>query len=855
MATALYIDRDITIGVANAAMLRMWGKDESVLGKPMRIALPELEGQPFIDLLVNVWDTGTTYEATETRAELEVDGRLQSFYFNFTYKALKNSEGKTESIFHTAVDVTELVSARLKVAEAEERLSFALQASGVGIWDFDPMNDTIAWDARCRELFGFPETGEIGYEEVMSGIHPDDKTMVEQAIEQAIRPHSEGHYDVRYRTITRETGQLRWVHCKGRAYFTADHRAYRFSGTAQDITADVEARRREQQLLSLVNHNADLMSIADIDGNPIYMNFSGRALLGVPADADITRYSNADFYDPDEIVRVREEIVPKIDPKTGWQGTLNVVNRQTGEHIPCSVNYILITDPVSGQVIGRGASGRDLRPELMVRAEIQRLATIVDISEDFCNYCDIQGNTLYLNDAGKKLIGLTAGQPTGSNMFDYHSDASVALLRNEIIPELLRSGRWSGPLELVHQGTGELIPIHKQLFVIRDDLSRQPVAFAGIARDLRPEQMARKALSDKNEVLNATVREMEFMANTVPSVVWSSTPDGMLDFINRRWYDTSDRTVEETLGNRWAEAVHPDDRLRAWKAWSRSLQTGEPYEVEFRLADRKGDYRWYLVRALPLCDDQGKIVKWYGTNVDVHEQKELQRQKDNFLAVASHELKTPVTSVKAYAQVMQTMFTRSGDAKNAGLVAKMEKQVNRLNSLIEDLLDVTKINTGRLQFHAVEFDFSQLVEEIAEEVQHTSDKHRINRKLNFHRPVTGDRERISQVVTNLLTNAVKYSPDANEIVVFTEDYGHSVQLCVQDFGIGISADKKDRVFEQFYRVSGTREHTFPGLGLGLYISAEIVKHLGGKIWVNSVEGKGSTFCFSIPVGSSNTGTI
>jgi signal transduction histidine kinase len=116
-----------------------------------------------------------------------------------------------------------------------------------------------------------------------------------------------------------------------------------------------------------------------------------------------------------------------------------------------------------------------------------------------------------------------------------------------------------------------------------------------------------------------------------------------------------------------------------------------------------------------------------------------------------------------------------------------------------------------------------MVEEVIEDVQRTSAKHIINRNLNFKRTIFGDKERICQVVTNLLTNAIKYSPDANEVVIYTEDHEHDVQVCVQDYGIGISSEKKDHVFEQFYRVSGNKEHTFPGLGLGLYISSEIVK--------------------------------
>jgi len=193
------------------------------------------------------------------------------------------------------------------------------------------------------------------------------------------------------------------------------------------------------------------------------------------------------------------------------------------------------------------------------------------------------------------------------------------------------------------------------------------------------------------------------------------------------------------------------------------------------------------------------------------------------------------------------MFRRAGDTKNAELLAKMDHQINRLSNLIADLLEVTKISTGRLQVASSVFSFNEMVEEVIEEVQRTSVNHEIQRNLHFDKEITGDKERICQVIINLLTNAIKYSPDASRIIISTEGNDSEVKICVQDFGIGIRKDQQERIFEQFYRVNGNREYTFPGLGLGLYISAEIVKHLNGRIWVDSVEGKGSTFCFSLPL--------
>jgi len=844
---AVYTGAEITITAANKGMLGFWAKDQSVIGKPMAEAIPELEGQHFIDLIRQVYITGVSYQGHEDKAEIIVNGELQSFYFNFTYNALRNPEGYITGVVHTAEDVTELVRARKKVAETREHLSFALTSAGIGTWDLDPVHNTVKWDARCRELFGFCKEGDVTYNDVLNCIHPHDEPLVRQAVARAITNQNDGIYDVKYRTISQLDQRLTWVHSRGQAYFNEERVAYRFAGIAQDITGEIGSGMRERQLMCLVDHNTDHMSIADMEGNLMYMNGAARNMLGVAHDADISLLSARDFYSASEYERVQEHLIKEITDENGWQGVIRLMNRITREEIPCQVSYILIKDIQTGEVIGRGATARDLRQEIKAKSDLQRLATIVDISEDFCNYCDTSGNTIYINEAGLKLIGMDKEQMVSSNMFTYHSEQSSIAIRETIMPQLLSTGRWSGKLELLHQQTGEIIPIHKQLFIIRENITNEPIAFAGIARDLRPEIKAGKVIEFKNTQLHIAIRELEFLANSVPVVVWTSTPQGQLDYLNQRWYEKAPISINDALGSGWAETLHPDDEKRSWQAWRECMKTGNPFQIEFRLRDKEGNYRWWMVRAVALKDEQGNIIKWYGSNIDITDHKELEKQKDNFLGVASHELKTPVTSIKAYAQVLELKFRRAGDLQNASLVAKMDNQINRLNNLIGDLLEVTKINTGRLEFNDQPFDFDQMVEEVIEEVERTSHKHVIHKELLYKGEIIGDRERICQVVVNLLTNAIKYSPDADHIIITTEQVNDNVQLCVQDFGIGIRLEEQDKVFEQFYRVSGSKEHTFPGLGLGLYISAEIVKHLNGRIWVNSVAGKGSTFCFSLPI--------
>jgi PAS domain S-box-containing protein len=267
------------------------------------------------------------------------------------------------------------------------------------------------------------------------------------------------------------------------------------------------------------------------------------------------------------------------------------------------------------------------------------------------------------------------------------------------------------------------------------------------------------------------------------------------------------------------------------------------YNLEYT-CDSPSNERWFLLQVTPLNHSEGGAVV---SHMNITERKRLERQKDDFIGVASHELKTPVTSVKAYTQVMQRRFQKAGDLESAQLLGKMDGQLTKLTNLIRDLLDVTKIETGKLQFTEEDFWFDELIMEMVEELQRTTERHTIEVKGRARKKVYADRERIGQVLTNFLSNAIKYSPHAKKVVVTTRIVENEIQLCVQDFGVGIASDKHDKVFERFFRVDGPKQDTFPGLGLGLYISSEIIRRQGGRIWVESKKGKGSSFYFALPI--------
>jgi PAS domain S-box-containing protein len=248
----------------------------------------------------------------------------------------------------------------------------------------------------------------------------------------------------------------------------------------------------------------------------------------------------------------------------------------------------------------------------------------------------------------------------------------------------------------------------------------------------------------------------------------------------------------------------------------------------------------------PIINSEGQLEEISVIARDITEIKELQRRKDEFISVASHELKTPITTIKGYNDILINQFQDKNDYHSLDYLTKMKTQVDRLIALINDLLDVSRIQAGKLVLQKEEADLNRLIEEIISETQYTA-KHKIIFNKSKIKPIQIDKYRLSQVLINLLSNAIKFSPRADTIVVSTFVKDNSVIVTVQDFGIGIHKRNMEKIFEPFQQIRTTIRQSFSGLGLGLHISKGIIERHGGRIWAESQKGKGSIFKFSLPL--------
>ena len=730
---------------------------------------------------------------------------------------------------------------------------------------------------------------------------------------------------------------------------------------------------QQQQLLSLLVSGPDFVSLSSLDGMVNFANDAGRTMLGLGSMKDARRHSS-EYLMPGEWDRLKEEISQQLLEKGSWSGKAIYRHFLTGEPVQVHATTVLIYDPETGQAQAQATIARDLRPELAAQEQQWKLMTLVENSIDLMSVLELDGTNSYINPAGRKILGIAPDADVSKiPISSLHTPEQIRFVEQELLPQTMSSGRWSGRFAVRNRKTGEIIPMENNAIRIDDPNTGNPVAIGAIMRDLRPEFASQAAILQselrfRQMIMEAPVAialvegpELKIVAaNPTMLEMWGrdekvigmhfgkalpelksqgfdniiiraaetgepyygyETPASVLrngrleenfyNFVNARVGTAPNgghsvilvatditaqvkarREVEESekrfrslileapmatalyVGEELVIEVANDAMLQLWgkdesvigkrlidavpelegqpfiPLLKNVLHTGVAYHTDQQKADLavggKLQTFWFNFTYKPLHDASGKIYGILNMATDVTKLTHLQQQKDEFIGIASHELKTPVTSIKAYAQVLEAIFREKGYEKEGLMLTRMGVQINKLTNLISDLLDTTKIQAGKLLFNERWFDFNHLVDEVIEDMQGTAPKHVIHRDLGETGKVFADPERIGQVLTNLLSNAIKYSPNSDRIIVHTSMQGNEVLTRVEDFGVGIPPDKQDKIFEQFYRVSGDKQHTFPGLGLGLYISSEIIRREGGRIWVYGEEGKGSSFCFTLP---------
>jgi PAS domain S-box-containing protein len=388
--------------------------------------------------------------------------------------------------------------------------------------------------------------------------------------------------------------------------------------------------------------------------------------------------------------------------------------------------------------------------------------------------------------------------------------------------------------------------------VLQEKVKKYEARIQNLTEQLENEQAVKnKPSGDHSSAGQSKLNEMfYFMAESIPQIVWTALPDGYEDFHNKKLAEYSGIRVEEAQGDGWQQIIHPDDYAPTLAVWQQCLRTGQPYQVKYRFRRYDGEYRWFLGRALPLKDVSGKIIKWFGTCTDIHEEEmarialqdanqeltHINEVLDNFVYMAAHDLKSPVSSLK---MLLQLLDMQTDIEKKEEFIRMVNVSVDRLERTISGLIEVIFVESS--QSPAKELFFEEVLANIVTELGPQMDVCKDCIQTDFQvQSINYIEAYLSSIMKNLITNALKYHASRRPLAIHiqTKKIDNAVLLTVSDNGIGIDLIRnKDKVFKPFKRFT-EQAH---GTGVGLYIIKNIVEKNGGTIEVASELNKGTTF--------------
>ena len=717
---------DFVFELANENYYQLVGHRE-IIGKTAMEAIPEAEGQGFFELLEEVKRTGKPYKGFDVPIKLNIgNNELRNTFIDFVYQPIFDDFGEVDGIFVYIIDVTEKVLVRKKIEESEAELREIIDAVPAMIWITNENGESTYLNKNWYNYTGQNEKEAEGFG-WLEVTHPEDKNYASKSFRNASKERKP--YSATFR-IKDNSGRYRWVIDRGRPKYSLDGRYEGMIGSVVDVH---EEKLKEQLVRD-----------------------SEYRIRNIVEEATV---ATAIYVGEDMKIELANEAMLKL-----WGKSKAAIDKTLREALP--------------ELEGQPFHGL--------------------LAEVFTT-----GNT-YWGKEDKVDLEINGKIQTGYFNFTYKP------LRNE---------------------KGEIYGI------------------LNMAVDVT-ELVRSKMLVKESEV------HFRQMANLMPTKVSNTDTYGNFIYFNQEWLAYTGLTFEELKETGWIDIIHHDEKEDFRKKWQSSLDSGEPFEMELRCRDKNGKYKWHLGRAEAVKDDDGTIKMWITTNTEIQKFKEEEKRKGDFLKMVSHELKTPVTSIKGYVQLLLSMLKREeidpviNSLPLKPSLERIDHQIKRLTRLISEMLDLSRIEENKLELQKQDFYINELVDDTVQDLRFTNTQHHIEVVHEYKCKIHADKDRIGQVLINFITNAIKYSPDSKDILVKVQKYKNQrVSVSVKDQGIGIEKKNHVNIFKRFYRIGGKSEETYSGFGIGLYLAKEIIQRHDGSITVKSKKGKGSDFCFILSVAS------
>jgi PAS domain S-box-containing protein len=491
---------------------------------------------------------------------------------------------------------------------------------------------------------------------------------------------------------------------------------------------------------------------------------------------------------------------------------------------------------------------RDMQVRRERRQAIEELRLLSAALESAANGVVItkgDGTIIWVNPAVTRLTGYTREEMIGQNPHIFKSGKQPPALYRELWTTIRRGEVWHGQL-VNRRKDGTLYTEEMTVTPVRAG-SGDITHFVAIKEDISERKHAEEELRESE----ARFRQL---ADAMPQLVWTAEPDGTVDYYNVRYKEYEGITSTGEEGYRWAPVLHPDDMQPTVAAWERALARGDVYQVEHRARMTDGNYRWHLSRGVPVRDEQGLIVKWYGTATDIHdlkaaqeESERLQEQQQDMMRTISHDLRAPLAIIYGHMQLLsESIDQHPHTEQERDSVRAVGSAVQRMNAMIRDLVDAVRLEGGQLRLEPHPVKLRAYLDALLQRSAMVMDVGRIRADIPEDLPPAyADHNRLERIFINLLSNALKYSAPDAPVIIRARHADDAIEVSVSDQGQGIAPEDLPRLFERFYRAKGEGETE--GIGLGLYITKMLVEAHGGVVWAESEVGRGSTFYFTLPV--------
>ena len=845
VAICILRGKEYVVEIANERMLELWGKSaEDTVDKPIFKGLPEASGQGLEPILQQVFETGETFTANERPVNLPRNGNIEITYINFTYQALKDLNGKINGILAVAIEVTDQVIVRQKIEASEKDFRQLADSLPELVWTTDANGKQTFASKRWKEFTGLDPRDENTFAAI---VHPDDLENVIRVWTESLQTGKPYKTELR---IKSKEGEYNWFYANGTPFKNENDEIEKWVGAFTNITYQKKAENdlktaiqkieeSENRFQKIADHAPVLIRITGIDKLTSYFNKAWLQFRGRTMEQEINHGWKEGIH-PDDMQNFLEVYNTAFDNRQEFYVEYRL-KRFDGSYrwIYHKGTPRFTSD---GNFEGYIGACMDIHEEIIYKENLeaseQKLNIVIEASEMGTWEQDLKTKQLTYSHRYLEILGYPKNIKQSHTELLSHLHPDDILIREIAFKSAVQTGSLYYQSRILWKDNS-VHWIEAKGKVFFDEL-QQPLKMIGTIRDITDEKKYNQELEEREQ-------KFRILADFMPQFVWTGDAQGNLNYFNQAVYNYSGLSPEKVESEGWLQIVHPTERDENIKAWIKAVTEGTDFIFEHRFKRYDGIYRWQLSRAVPQRDVNGNIQMWVGTSTDIQDIKEQEQQKDYFISMASHELKTPVTSIKGYVQILQSMYGNGADTFLQNSLKIVDKQILTLTKLISELLDISKIKSGGLDFDKEDFEINDLVHEIVSEIKHINPGYNIPVSATGKVMVNADRHRIGQVLINFLTNAVKYSPHADTIKVISYNQGNQVIISVEDTGIGISKKDQERIFERFYRVEGKNEKTFPGFGIGLFIASEIIKRHNGKINVMSEPGKGSVFSFSLPV--------